>query len=291
MTGSFANHPDTWATLLILIAAVAHATYSALLKRATDKVAAAVGMNIVGGIAFLPAAFMVPGLSLKGWLWVCGSVCVHILYQRLALHSLSRGQLSTVYPIARGTGPLVIGIMSFFLLPQPLTPLQFAGVLVLVTGIFTMSGLNPLHLFHQGKREAGVGSAMLTGLCIAAYTLIDGLAVKELGLSYIVWVNLVFAPFFVLAAMKARPVKPLLAAARADWKTGLLAGFISYGGYTITLFAFSLGGLGEIAALRETSILFAALIGAFWLGESMSRRKILATFLIVSGALAIKLAG
>ncbi len=291
MTGLIANDPDTWATLLILIAAVAHATYSALLKSASDKVAAAVGMNIVGGAAFVPAAFLVPPMPLHGWLWIAASVAVHVTYQRLALYSLSRGQLSTVYPIARGTGPLVIGLLSFFLLPEPLTIWQFGGVLVLVTGIFAMSGLNPRHLFHAGKREAGVGSAMLTGLTIASYSLIDGLAVKEFGFSYIVWVNLVFAPFFVASALIQRPVKPLMQAVRSEWKIGLLTGIVSYGGYTITLYAFQIGGLGEIAALRETSILFAALIGALWLGEPMTRRKTAATLLIVSGALAIKMAG
>ncbi len=275
--------PNTLATVLILISAAVHASWNAMVKRAEDKLAIMLFISGFGGLLFIPFVPFVPLPDLTMWGFIAASICIHIVYQLALTRALDVGELTFVYPVARGLGPLLVALFSLVFLSGDLTAGEFVAVLVLVTGIFaTMGG--------RLTNRKGLAPALLTGFMIATYTLVDGFAVKTAAnpFTYIVWAALAYAPVFFLYIGLTRGPAFILKAART-WKHGLPAAVMSQGGYGLALLALSLGTIGEVAALRETSILFATLIGTVWLKENVTPRKILAVSLIALGAIGLKL--
>ena len=275
--------PSTLATVLILISAAVHACWNAMLKRAPDKLATMVFISGWGGFLFLPFTPFVPFPSASLWAFTAASICVHLVYQLSLTRALDTGELTFVYPIARGLGPLLVAVFSLLFLTDALSLPEFGAVLVLVFGIF-------LTMRTSSGKRAGLGAAVLTGCMIAAYTLIDGTAVKtaENPLTYVVWSAVSFAPV-IMTYTAIRHGHVYLLDSLKTWRRGLPASILSNAGYGIALYAMSLGSIAEIAALRETSILFATLIGALWLKEKVTSQKMFAVSLIALGAIGLKL--
>ncbi|WP_262689594.1 DMT family transporter [Kordiimonas aestuarii] len=275
--------PNTLATLLILTSAALHASWNAVVKRQPNKLSIMVFISVYGGLLYIPFAPFFPLPEPWMWGYIAASVAVHLCYQLALTHALEVGELTFVYPIARGLGPLLVALFSLLFLEGSLAPLEFAGVLILVCGIFlTVSG-------RMDSRK-GLSAALITGCMIATYTLIDGFAVKrvENPVTFIIWGALSFAPVFATYIGIVQGPAFLINSLRV-WKQGLPAAVAAQGGYAIALTALSLGSIGEVAALRETSIIFATLIGALWLKEKVHHRQIVAVLLIALGAVSLKL--
>jgi drug/metabolite transporter (DMT)-like permease len=277
-------HPSTTlpltVTLAVLAAAVTHATWNAIAHGIKDQLIAFALIGAGGIVVAIPLVIAAPLPLAACWPYLLGSVAIHVLYNLLLMRSYQFGEFSQVYPLARGTSPLVVTILAaVFASERPSLP-QLAGVLVVSAGLAV--------LVFAGRRpgRAALIAAIGTGLTIAAYTTVDGLGVRlsHSPAGYIGWLMLLESlgvPLFALIrrrrALPAQPRKILLA--------GLAAGALSVLAYGLVLWAQTRGELAPIAALRETSVIFGAIIGTVAFREPFGRTRIAATILVVAGIL------
>lgn len=277
---------ETLATLLILTSAFLHATWNAAVKHSPDRFATVLFVTSFGGFLYLPFIPFTPLPDAEMWPWLVASGITHLLYQLCLARMMDQGALTLVYPVARGTGPLLVALFSYFFLSGTLSLAQLGLITMLIGGIFLTAKPDD----RSPANPKAVLAALATGSMIATYTIIDGLAVKRAdeALTFIIWSGIVAAPLIFLVGLKQRGLRIITEAGRV-WRQGLPASFMAHGGYALALYAFSIGNLGEIAALRETSIVFATLIGVLWLKESIGLRRIAAIFIIALAALCLKL--
>jgi len=278
---------ENLATLLILVSACMHALWNAAVRRSPDRFATVVFVTSFGGLLNVPFVGLAPLPTAELWPWIAASAISHLLYQLALARMMDKGALTLVYPIARGTGPMLVALFAFFFMADGVSTSQLVAIMVLVAGIFLTARSEPRSTTNQ---TPAILAALTTGLTIASYTIIDGLAVRkaEEALTFVLWSGITAAPAVFLVGLKQRGTS-MLAASLKVWRQGLPASFMAHGGYGLALFAFSFGGLGEIAALRETSIVFATLLGVLWLKESIGPRRIAAIALIAVAALILKL--
>jgi drug/metabolite transporter (DMT)-like permease len=270
----------------VLVAALLHAAWNSIAHGIGDRLVgfATIGIvDVVGGGAL--AAVAGPP-SADAWPYIVASAAVHVGYSLLLLASYQLGEFSQAYPLARGTAPLVVALASVVLLDRPLPAQDLAGVLAVSAGLIglVLVGGRP------GRRELpAVAAAVATGLLIALYTVIDGIGVAEGPLlSYIGWLFFLQGPVLPVLAVLRRG-RRLPALLRRHALPGLAGGAISLAAYSIVLWAQTSGALAPIAALRESSIVFGALIGAMFLGEPLGHRRAAAAAVVLAGVLALSL--
>jgi drug/metabolite transporter (DMT)-like permease len=270
----------------VLGAALLHAVWNAIAHQTPDRLVgfAMMGVaDIVGGGA-LALLFGLP--SPAAWPYVIASAAVHVAYNLLLLAGYQLGEFSQVYPLARGTGPLIVTLFSLLVLGRPLPPLQLAGILAVCAGLIALVLVGG----RPGREELpAVLAALGTGVTIAGYTIIDGIGVGQGPLlAYCGWMFLLQGPAAPVIALVRRRGR-LVAAARRSAVPGLAGGAISLAAYSIVLWAQTSGALAPIAALRESSIVFGTLIGALFLGERLGRRRAVAGAVVVCGVIALAL--
>ena len=275
---------------LLLVAALMHASWNAILKSdQSDRLATFGVIMTTGTVMGLCAVPFLPWIEPAAWKYLASSVLIHVLYYTFLLKAYSYGDLSHTYPIARGLGPLLVALMSGRFIGEHLRAQDIAGVLLLSFGLITLA--MPLRnvVPRPGSRH-GLATlfAVLTGFTIAAYIIADGLGVRSAGptfqhrLSYIAWLCVVEGPWLLVLAIALRP-RTVWTHLRRTWWRGVIGGVIANVGYGIAIYALVLGPMAHIAALRETSVLFGALIGTLLLGEPFGRRRVAAAFVIVVG--------
>jgi drug/metabolite transporter (DMT)-like permease len=281
---------------LLLMAGLMHATWNALLKSDTgDRLTTFGTIMFVGGVIGLLLAPFLPFPEAAAWPWLIGSLLIHILYYVFLLKAYETGDLSHTYPIARGMGPLLVAAVSGRLLGEHLAWSEVVGVAIVSGGIVALA-LPQRRRLKAGqvhdpevrrRHRLATMYAMLTGVTIAAYIIVDGIGVRvsedpRARISYIVWLFVIDMPWLLLWAFVARPgvAGPHL---RRMWWKGAIGGTIACIGYAIAIYAMSLGPMAHVAALRETSVLFGALMGALLLRESFGWRRIAAAAAIVAG--------
>jgi drug/metabolite transporter (DMT)-like permease len=275
---------------LLLMAALMHASWNAILKSdQSDRLATFGVIMTTGTVMGLCAVPFLPWIEPAAWKYLASSVLIHVLYYTFLLKAYSYGDLSHTYPIARGLGPLLVALVSGRFIGEHLRAQDIAGVLLLSFGLIALA--MPLRnvVPRPGSRH-GLATlfAVLTGFTIAAYIIADGLGVRSAGptfqhrLSYIAWLCVVEGPWLLVLAIVLRP-NTVWTHLRRTWWRGVIGGVIANVGYGIAIYALVLGPMAHIAALRETSVLFGALIGTLLLGEPFGRRRVAAAFVIVSG--------
>lgn len=275
-------------TLAVLAAAVTHAAWNAIAHGIKDQLVA-FGLIGAGGILVaIPLIAAAPFPLAACWPYLLASVFVHVFYILLLMRSYRYGEFGQVYPLARGTSPLVVTLLAAVFAAERPSPWQLGGVLVVSAGLAV--------LVFAGRRSgsgsgSGVGRAALlaaagTGLTIAAYTLVDGLGVRRSGSSvaYIGWLMLLES-LCVPAWALVRRRRVLGGLSRRVLTSGLLAGALSVLAYGLVLWAQTRGALAPIAALRETSVIFGAVIGTVVFREPFGRWRIAATVVVVLGVL------
>lgn len=278
---------ELWLFLAILVAALLHAGWNALVKVGLDRFLSVALIAMAAGIVALPALFLVAPPQPAAWPWLVASMLLHIGYNVFLVQAYRSGDLGQVYPIARGAAPLLVAVVSVVALHELPSPLATAGIGVLVIGV----GLMSLRGGRRTQRLEGhaVGAALATAAFIAGYTLSDGLGARVSGSpsGYIAWlfVGNALVMFILLLATRGTKVLPALA---DHWRVGLIGGAMSLGAYAIAIKAMTLAPIALVAALRETSVLFAALIGCVWLKEPLSRWRALAALTIVTGVVMAK---
>ncbi|MHA6617699.1 EamA family transporter [Pseudonocardia sp. DLS-67] len=270
----------------VLAAAVLHAAWNSIAHGIGDRLVgfALIGVvDVVGGGALAAFAGMPPA---GAWPYIVASAVVHIGYTLLLLASYQLGEFSQSYPLARGTAPLIVALASVLLLHRPLAGQDVAGVLAVSAGLI---GLVLAGGIPGRKQLPAVAAAVATGLLIAGYTVIDGLGVaKGPLLAYIGWMFFLQGPALPVLAVVRRG-RRLPALLRRHGGAGLAGGAISLTAYSIVLWAQTSGALAPIAALRESSIVFGALIGAVFLREPLGHRRTLAAAVVLTGVLLLSL--
>jgi drug/metabolite transporter (DMT)-like permease len=265
-------------TFAVIAAAITHAVWNAIAHGIKDQTLAFALIG-VGGIAVgIPLVIVAAMPRADCWPYLLGSVAIHIFYNLLLMRCYRLGEFGQVYPLARGTSPLVVTILAAIFIREDLALPQIAGVLVVSAGLAT--------LVLAGRRpgRAAFLAAVGTGLTIAAYTTVDGVGVRLSGspVGYIGWLMVLESlcvPMFALA--RRRDV--LLKQPRRILLAGLAAGALSVLAYGLVLWAQTRGALAPIAALRETSVIFGAIIATLIFHEPFGRTRIAATVLVAAG--------
>jgi drug/metabolite transporter (DMT)-like permease len=270
----------------VLFSALLHATWNSLAHAVSDRL---VGFALIGVAVAIGGGLMVAfaGLPPAGaWPFIIASAALHVVYNLLLLASYQLGEFSQMYPLARGTSPLVVALVSVVVLGRELPIAELAGVLAVSSGLIALVFIGG----GPGRADLpAITAAVLTGLAIASYTVVDGLGVMEAPLfAYTGWLFLLQGPPIALYAAIRRG-RRLPEALRASAVPGLAGGVISIAAYTIVLWAQTSGALAPIAALRETSIVFGALIGAVFLGERLGARRAVAAGVVLIGVVLISL--
>jgi drug/metabolite transporter (DMT)-like permease len=275
---------------LLLLAALMHASWNAILKSDQSDRLATFGMIMTTGTVMGACAVpFLPWIEPAAWKYLVASVLIHVLYYTFLLKAYSYGDLSHTYPIARGLGPLLVALVSGRFIGEHLRAQDILGVLLLSFGLIALAmPLRNVVPRPGGRHGLATLFAVLTGVTIAAYIVADGLGVRSAGptfqhrLSYIAWLCVVEGPWLLLLAIVLRP-GTVWTHLRRTWWRGVIGGTIANVGYGIAIYALVLGPMAHVAALRETSVLFGAVMGTLLLGEPFGTRRVAAAFVIVVG--------
>lgn len=272
--------------LAVLAAAFLHALWNALIKIGLSRQTSMFLLS-TGNAAFglMMVAFF-PWPEAHVWPWIIGSSLIHTAYQLFLAYAYEHGDLSRVYPIARGAAPMIVLLVSLVFLDEPVEGNELAGILVLGLGIALMAR----GVFTDGESRRLLPYALGSAAATAGYTLTDGLGARVSGepVAYVGWLLIFAAIFYAPVAIALRGPGIVRASPRA-WGIGLIAGAASCAAYAIAVWAMTKAPLALVAALRETSILFAVLIGWLVYNERMTRAKTAAVALIVAGVVLTRL--
>jgi drug/metabolite transporter (DMT)-like permease len=265
---------------LVLFAAFLHAGWNALIKLGASKVTGMLILTLVQGGIGLVIALTRDWPEPHVWLWLLGSGLFHSGYKLFLAFAYEQGDLSRVYPIARGAAPLAVTLIGAAFLADRISGAEYVGIFVLGLGIIVMAH----GAFSNGESRRLVPLALGSALMTAGYTLVDGLGARVSGdaVMYVAWLFVLDAVFFTPTCMALRG-RGVFRANGRDWAVGALAAIGSYGAYAIAVWAMTQAPIALVAALRETSILFAVLIGWLVFRDRMDLPKAVAAALIVTG--------
>jgi drug/metabolite transporter (DMT)-like permease len=273
--------------LAVLGSALLHALWNSLMKVGTSRLQAMVTLSLGEVLIGLPVALIWgAGFNSAAAPWVIASGVTHFFYKLFLASAYEHGDLSRVYPIARGAAPLMVGLVSAALLSDVIAPMQYAGIAVLGAGILLMAQ----GVFRSGESRKLLPFALGSACATAAYTLIDGTGARISGnpVAYVAWVFVADGAGFATIMLLWKG-SGLLPQDRAMLGRGGLAAAASFGAHAVSVWAMTVAPIALVAALRETSILFAVLIGWTMFGEKMTPGKGLAALVIVSGVMLTRL--
>jgi drug/metabolite transporter (DMT)-like permease len=257
-----------------------HAVVNAILKGGKDKMAGRAVIDGSSAVLLLPATLLVP-LPHGAWGWLAATALLHGAYLYALVRAFETSDFSAAYPILRGTAPLVTAALAIGVLGEPASTRELIGIALIGGAMFVMIGGR-----HVGR--AGLGWALLTGVMIAAYTVIDATGVRAAPtpLSFIVWMFVLMGG--VTVAMFALVSRGgIFVSARSQWRAGAVAGGLSILTYGLALSAFALGPTAPLAALRETGMVTALVIATFVLQERVTAGRAIGVLGILGGAVLI----
>ncbi len=264
---------------LVLGAALLHASWNALLRSGTDRGWSMMVMSLVEALACLA---LVPVLGLPGGTGLRFAILsglIHICYNFFLIRTYRHGDLGQTYPIARGSSPVLVTLGAAIFAGEHLNAVSLAGV-VLVSG-----GIIALALRGRRLHAASLPWALATGVCIGAYSVSDGVGVRASAdqLAYIIWSCMLGSAMTGLL-LAARPsIRRVRASGTEAFKAGF-SGIASIAAYGAVIWAMHLAPMGAVSALRETSVVFAALLGRLFLSETLTARRVAACVVIACGA-------
>jgi drug/metabolite transporter (DMT)-like permease len=266
---------------IVLLAALLHASWNFLVKRTADKHLSMSAMAL-GHAPFAAAALLfAPTPRPQSLPYLFAGALLHTGYQLFLLNSYRIGDLSQVYPLARGVAPLIVAGVSYAFLGIDLSRAELAAILMIGTGIMSLAMVRRSDGLRNGRAAS---LAIVTGGFIAAYSLVDGLGARQAGtaLGFYGGLSLVNAVIFAAVMRIHRPglIGDLI---HRRWRLALACGGASFAAYAMVIWAFTMAPIALVTALRETSIIFALLLGVFVLKERLDLIKMLATMLTLLG--------
>jgi drug/metabolite transporter (DMT)-like permease len=270
---------------LVLLAALLHAAWNAIVKQSDDPLLAQWLVIVAGSLLCLPFAFWFAFPLPESWPLLAAGVTIHTAYYLMLAESYRVGDLSQVYPLARGSAPIIVAAASVLWIDEPLSNGALAGVGIVGIGVTSLA------IGRRSSKSHAVPLALTVGLSIGAYSVVDGLGVRSAGspFSYIVWLE-IFCGFPITAVVLVRRSRSQIAAfLRHSGGRGTFGGIISTLAYACVLWAYSVAPLASVSALRETSVIFGAAIGAMLLGEPFGTRRIAAAAVVAAGVTLLQL--
>ncbi len=275
---------------LVLFSAVLHATWNALVKAGSDRLVTIALVMFVPSLPCLAALFFLPALAAAAWPFIITSILIHSVYYASLTAAYRHGDLSLVYPIARGAAPVLVAVAAWTFAGEALNTMEAAGVLVVSAGIMSLAWRRSAGP-HDGEIKA-IGFALLTGLNIALYLVADGMGVRRSGfaLTYICWLFMLQGLPLLAFTLWARRGR-IAASFGPNLKQGVFGGLIAGVSYGIAIWAMGVGPMAHIVAVRETSVLIGAMIGALVLKEPFGRTRIAAAAAVACGAVLLNVGG
>jgi drug/metabolite transporter (DMT)-like permease len=270
----------------VLFAAMLHAGWNTLVKAGSDKLVSTTLVAAGGGLIAFPLIFIAPLPAVDSWPYLLASAIIHIGYFTAIVLLYRNADLSVAYPVTRGSAPLLATIIAAFSLGEIPTGLALAGALSLSCGI--------LWLATDGIRKGGLDRttlfvALINAGIIALYTVVDGAGgrLSQHSISYNIWLEFLDGILFVPIAIVMRGrsiIHPLM----TQWKTAFLGGGAAFASYGIAIWAMTEAPIGHVAAVRESSVIFATLFGAVLLGEKFGRSRYIAAAFVAVGLAALR---
>jgi drug/metabolite transporter (DMT)-like permease len=266
--------------LLVLAAAMVHATWNALIKADGDRLALIKVMSLTQFVVSLCLVPFVAAPAIESWPYLAASVALNTGYMLSLNRAYQVGDLSLVYPFARGVAPFIVAIVSIALLGEQLS--QTSQIAILLIGL----GITSLALTRGAAGLRDLRSALLalvTGAFIAGYTIADGLGARAAGTAhgYMVWLSLFTGLVIVACARSQHHARAMAIGRRSRW-AGIVSGLMSYASSWVVIWALTLAPIAMVSALRETGVVFAVIIGVVFLKEpvNLSRLASIATTLL-----------
>jgi len=275
----------------VLFGALLHASWNALVKSAGDKTLDTALVHFMGALAGLPLLLWLGPPPVRCWPFIGASLVIHIGYYVALSGAYRHGELGMTYPIMRGFAPLLVALASGSLIGEAPSLTAWAGTVAITLGVALVGLAHPGEALHHGKALA---FAFANAGIIAVYTVVDGLGVRASGdaLRYVLMLFVLDGwPFpLLVAGRRGRPQWPAIAAyARRRWPLALAGGSASAASYGVALWAMTRAPVASVAALRETSVLFAALLGTWLLKERFGLQRAAGTVVVVAGVMALRL--
>lgn len=276
---------DSLAVILVLTAAVMHATWNAIVKVEDDRL---VTMAVMIGTTGLLAPLLLllgPAPAPESWPYIGLSAFLNNVYFLFLIEAYRVGDLSHAYPLARGSAPLMVAGGAALFAGEHLSGQELAGVAIISAGIIGLMVVSGSGL-KGGWRS--IVYPLATGMMIAAYTVVDGIGVRLSGnpAGYIGWL-FILSPIPIVAIVLARRRRATLAFLRGKWRYPLLGGCLNMGSYGLAIWALNISAMAHVSALRETSVVIAVLIGTFVLKEPLGRHRMLASVAVAFGVVLI----
>lgn len=279
------------AVCLGLVSAVTLAAVNMSVKMGVDILVGRVIMSVSAALMVLPFIFFVPLPNRATWISLGLTLPAHYFYQMCLVRAMQRGDLSLVFPVMRGAAPLLTACTALILLRETLPLLAWVGLLAATAAVFTFA-LPPsgVRLRDHPDRTA-LGWAAATAVGIAIYNTLDsrGVRLAPDPFTFILWLFLL-DPILITATALARRRRALAEAVRMKWRYGVAAGALGTISFAAALYAYSLIETAKVSALRETSVVFAALMGTLFLGEKFGRRRLLAALALAAGLVLMQFA-
>ena len=279
---------ETYVFFAVLFAAACHAGWNALIKVGLDPLSTTTLISVGSGIVALALSPFVGAPAWAAWSWLAASVVIHLVYFASLIESYRTGDLGQVYPIARGSAPLMTAAVTSTFVGEKLSALGWAGIVALVAGVLLLSARGGRHLAEIDRRA--IGFALFTALTICAYSVVDGIGARLSANpnAYSVWLFIGIAVVMVPYALY-RDGRDVVPAMHRFWLRGFAGGALQVLSYGIAIWAMTAAPIAVVATLRETSVLFGAAIAVVVLKEPLRAARVLAACLIVCGLILIRL--
>ena len=282
---------ETFVFLAVLFAAICHASWNASIKRTLDPLATTTLIAIGAGLVAIPVVPFAGWPELPSWPWLITSIVIHLFYFAGLIESYRVGDLGQVYPIARGAAPLMTATMTTLFVHEHLGLYGWGGIVMLAPGVLLLSLRGGRDLAKLDR--VAVGFALFTAVTVCAYSVVDGIGARAAGIGratgYSTVLFIGIAPTIVIYALIRRG-KPVLKQMAPFWKTGLIGGALAVLSYSIAIWAMTVAPIAIVAALRETSVLFGAIIAVAVLKEPLRPARIVAALMIVCGLMLLRVA-
>jgi len=279
---------ENFVFLAVLFAAACHAGWNALIKVGLDPLSTTTLISLGAGLVALVLVPLVGVPASAAWPWLIASVIVHLCYFASLIESYRTGDLGQVYPIARGSAPLMTAAATTVFVGEKLSLIGWTGILSLVAGVLLLSARGGRELAEVDRRA--IGFALFTALTICAYSVVDGIGARLSANpnAYSVWLFIGIA-FVMLPYAIYRDGPDVIPAMRRFWRRGFAGGALQLLSYGIAIWAMTAAPIAIVATLRETSVLFGAVIAVVVLKEPLRAARIVAACLIVCGLILIRL--
>jgi drug/metabolite transporter (DMT)-like permease len=279
---------ETFVFIAVLFAAACHAGWNALIKVGLEPLSTTTLISVGSGIVALAFAPLVGMPASAAWPWLLASVVIHLVYFASLIESYRTGDLGQVYPIARGSAPLMTAAVTSIFVGEKLSALGWTGIVALVAGVLLLSARGGRHLAEIDRRA--IGFALFTALTICAYSVVDGIGARLSANpnGYSVWLFVGIAVVMVPYALY-RDGRDVIPAMQRFWLRGFAGGALQVLSYGIAIWAMTAAPIAIVATLRETSVLFGAVIAVVILKEPLRAVRVMAACLIVCGLVLIRL--